>query len=52
MAKDDKITVEAQVIVTSANGVEVVKTFDRSWHRALELPVPVNINFDKWVRKD
>jgi hypothetical protein len=53
MKKDDKdISVEAQCRVTSPNGVEVVRTFDRAWHRALELPQPVNIQFIAFVRKE
>jgi hypothetical protein len=51
--KDKKeVTVVAELLVNSAGQTERIKTFDRAWHRALELAVPVSISFDGWVRKD
>lgn len=51
--KDDKIVqVIAELEVTSEGKTEVIKTFDRAWHRALELPTPVLISFKRFTRLD
>lgn len=53
MTKNDKdATVVAECTVTSPEGVEIIRTFDKAWHRALELPMPVNLQFNRFVRKD
>jgi hypothetical protein len=48
----EEITVEAELTVSSSKGVEIIRTFDKAWHRGLELPIPVLISFNRWVRKD
>lgn len=55
--KDEKeITVIAEVMVMyedrGMTEIEIIKGFDASWHRALALPLPVTISFNRWVRKD
>lgn len=56
MAKHDdkKITMVAELLVTApeAGVEEKVRSFDRAWHMALELPVPVNVRFLGFVRAD
>lgn len=53
MANDDRrVTVVAQLRVMSEGRTETIKSFDKAWHRALELPVPVTILFDDFVRID
>ncbi len=46
------ITVVAELTVSSSEGDEIVKSFDKAWHRALELPKPVTVTFNGFVRKD
>lgn len=50
--EEKRIPMVAQLQVTSAEGVETIRTFDRAWHRAFELPTPVNIKFIQFVRAD
>lgn len=50
--KDKRATVVAELTVTSSEGVETLKSFDNAWHRALELPKPVEVRFTGFVRKD
>lgn len=55
MAKHEKIqemTVVAQLSLTSPAGEEIIKSFDKAWHRAFELPTPVIIKLLGFVRKD
>jgi hypothetical protein len=54
MAKDKKesVVVIAELEVTWPDGRKIVKTFDRAWHRALELPVPVTVSFKRFARID
>lgn len=54
MSKDKKLEVKviAELEVVSPEGKETIKTFDKAWHRALQLPVPVNINFIRFGRAD
>jgi hypothetical protein len=53
MAKDTKtVVVIAELEVTSQDTTETIKTFDKAWHRALELPVPVLTSFKRWSRID
>jgi hypothetical protein len=49
--KDDEITVEALVRVTAPGFDHEIRTFDKAWHQALELPVPVRMSFVAFVRK-
>jgi hypothetical protein len=50
--KDEKeITVEALVRVTAPDFDQEIRTFDKAWHKALELPVPVRLSFVAFVRK-
>lgn len=52
MSKDteNKPTVQAELVIKSPEGQETIRTFDKAFHRALELPTPVNIKFNRWVR--
>jgi hypothetical protein len=54
MAKDKKepVTVIAELEVTWPGGRETIKTFDKAWHRALELLVPVTVSFKRFARID
>ena len=54
-AKKDKkedVPLVAELSVISPLGEEIVRTFDKAWHRALEVPTPVNLSFRAFVRKD
>lgn len=52
--KKDKevITVVAELTVTSLDGSQVVRGFDKAWRVGYKEPVPVNIHFNGFVRKD
>lgn len=51
--KDDKeITVVAELKVSSGDQTETIRTFDKAWHRVLELPTPATMSFNQWVRKN
>jgi hypothetical protein len=52
--KDKKeVTVVPQLGLIAGDGNSyTVKTFDRAWHLALELPRPVSVVHTGWVRKD
>lgn len=51
--KDEKpVTMVAELTLTWPGGVEQVQTFDIAWHKALELPRPVNVKFNRFVRKE
>lgn len=54
MADKDKKTIQvvAELEVTSEGKTETVRTFDKAWHRGLELPVPVLISFKRFARID
>jgi hypothetical protein len=53
MAKDKKeIVAIAELEVSWSNGKETIRTFDRAWHRALELPIPVTVSFKRFARID
>lgn len=49
--KDEKITVEALCTVTHDGGEERIRTFDKAWHRALEV-WPATLTFVNFVRKE
>lgn len=51
MTQGKKKELIPMVALLAVNGVEV-KTFERAWVRALELPRPVRISFIGFVRKD
>lgn len=42
----------AQLTVTSPLGAETIRSFDKAWHRSLELPLPVLVRFEGFVRVD
>lgn len=49
----DEITVVAELTVTSSEGQEIIKSFDKAWHHMLELgtrTLPVNAKFNGFVR--
>lgn len=48
---NEKITVEAMCSVSHAGGVEKIRTFDKAWHRALEV-APATLTFVSFVRKE
>lgn len=55
----DEITVEAELQLeyhTDHGGsrVDIIRTFDKAWHRALEVSAisPVTVTFLRFVRKD
>lgn len=51
----EEITVVAELIVSSSEGTEVIRSFDRAHHRAWEIArrtTPVKITFNGFVRKD
>lgn len=50
--KEDKISVVAELSLTSPQGTEIVRSFDGAWQRAKALPLPVHIQFIRFVRKD
>lgn len=50
--KEEKITVEAELTVSYGDTKEIIRTFDKAWHRALELPMPVRVSFNSFVRKE
>lgn len=55
-AKSDKekITVVAELVITSALGQETVRSFDKAWHRMQEVgesTLPVNCRLKGFVRK-
>lgn len=51
MAKaPEKITVVAECSVKSPDGEEIIRSFDKAWHRALVLPKPVTISFIRFAR--
>jgi hypothetical protein len=53
MAKDKKeITVVAECEVTFSEGVEIIRSFDKSWQRSKVLPRPVHVSFNRFVRID
>lgn len=54
MAKDKKqpVIVIAELEVTWPDGQETIKTFDRAWHRLMELPVPAHMYFVRFGRID
>ncbi len=50
-----KATLVAECVVTSSLGVEHIKSFDKAWHRMLEIGEtypPVKCKFVGFVRKD
>jgi len=51
--KDDKevLSVVAELEVTSSLGKERVRSFDKAWHRFLEVPCPSNCRLIGFVRK-
>lgn len=50
--KDEKeITVVAELTV-SYDQVEIIRTFDKAWHRLLLVPTPATMSFRAWVRKN
>ena len=57
MAKKDGkevISVVAELTLTSSNGVEVVRSFDKAWHRMREIgktTTPVKCHLNGFVRK-
>ena len=51
---DQKMTVVAELILTYPGGTEIVRSFDRAWHRMREIAKtasPVNCRFNGFVRK-
>jgi hypothetical protein len=50
--KIEEIKVVAELTLRWSGGIETIRTFDAAWHRAFELPVPVTIRFERFVRKD
>jgi hypothetical protein len=51
---DDKITVVAELVVTSSRGQETIRSFDKAWHRMREIgqtTVPVNCCLIGFARK-
>lgn len=51
----EEISVEALLSVSSSEGVEEIRTFDKAWHRARTIArttTPVKISFLRFVRKD
>lgn len=48
---NEKVTVEAMCIVTHAGGEERIRTFDKAWHRLLEVQ-PGTLTFHGFVRKE
>lgn len=57
MAKKDdkeKITVVAELVITSSLGEETIRSFDRAWHRMQEVgetTLPVKCRLIGFVRK-
>ncbi len=48
---NEKISVEAMCEVTHSGGVERIRTFDKAWHRALDV-TPATLTFVGFVRKE
>lgn len=48
----EKITVEAECIITSPAGQQRVRSFSKAWAVANELERPVRIALNGFVRKD
>lgn len=53
MSKKDqnKVTVVAECTVESESGIETIRSFDKAWHRALEV-APAKLTFQRFVRID
>lgn len=54
--KDDKekITVVAELVITSSLGQETIRSFDKAWHRMRDIgriTTPVNCRLTGFVRK-
>lgn len=47
-----KSSMEARYVVSSPEGMELVRTHDAAWHRLLELPTPATAKLDGFVRAD
>jgi len=47
----EKMSVVAELELTSADGTEIVRSFDKAWHRLLELPTPATCRLKGFVRK-
>lgn len=49
--KETKVIAELEVWADSNPGIaETIKTFDRAWHRLIELPTPAHMRFVKFGR--
>lgn len=51
---DDKITVVAELVVTSSLGQETIRSFDKAWYRMRDISqitTPVNCRLIGFVRK-
>ena len=48
----EEVTVVAELLVTSGGETQAIRTHGAAWHAALALPRPVNVVFNRWVRKD
>jgi len=47
----EKMSVVAELELTSSEGTEIVRSFDKAWHRLLELPTPARCRLRGFVRK-
>jgi hypothetical protein len=45
-------TYVSELLITSPLGTEVVRSFDKAWHRILALPRPASASFVQFVRND
>lgn len=48
----EKITAVAELTVISPKGKEIVRSFDKAWHRTKDLPLPARATFNGFVRLD
>jgi hypothetical protein len=52
--KSEKMSVVAELVITSSLGTETVRSFDKAWHRMREIgqtTTPVNCRLTGFVRK-
>jgi hypothetical protein len=52
MPQKNEVQMQAECFVTSDGNTQIVRTHDKAWQMAMELPRPVEVSFLGLVRKD
>lgn len=50
--KAKEVTVIAEIKVSCPTEAMTIKGFDAAWAYAMSLPIPVEMRFVRWARKD